>query len=41
MTKGKLEAFIGLVNDGILTKKQAAEKAKMTVPEFEAAMQSL
>lgn len=39
--KGKLDAFIGLVRDGILTISQAAEKNNMSVPEFEAAMQTM
>ena len=39
--KGKMKAFIGLVKDGLLTVSQAAEKVNMTVPEFEAAMQSV
>ena len=36
-----MKAFIGLVKDGLLTVSQAAEKVNMTVPEFEAAMQSV
>ncbi|MBQ9902337.1 MAG: hypothetical protein IJM51_08145 [Clostridia bacterium] len=39
--KGKMDAFIGLVKDGLLTVSQAAEKVNMTVPEFEAAMQGV
>ena len=38
--KGKMKAFIGLVKDGLLTVAHAAEKVNMTVPEFEAAMQT-
>ncbi len=39
--KGKMKAFVSLVKDGLLTVAQAAEKVNMTVPEFEAAMQSI
>ena len=36
-----MKAFVSLVKDGLLTVAQAAEKVNMTVPEFEAAMQSI
>ena len=39
--EGKLQAFMELVKDGVLSVSQAAEKVHMTVPEFEAKMQTV
>ena len=39
--EGKIQAFAELVKDGLLTISQAAEKVHMTVPEFEAAIQTI
>ena len=35
--KGRLNAFVELVKDGVLSVMEAARRADMTVPEFEAA----
>ena len=39
--EGKLQAFVELVKEGLLSISQAAEKVNMTVPEFEAVMQTM
>ena len=39
--KGKLELLMSMIQEGILTLKQAADKMNMTIPQFEEAVKNL
>ena len=39
--KGKLELLLSLIDEGILSLQQAADKMNMTVPQFEEAVKNL